>query len=64
MMDTVTVFKDKVEIIYHDVKSIDTIAKYGNIEPPAIFINGMLFSQGHVPIIKKLGKEILSMLKN
>lgn len=64
MMDTVTVLKDKIEIIYKDVLSIDAIENYGNIEPPAIFINGVLFSQGHVPIIKKLGKELLEMMKH
>lgn len=35
MMDTVTVLKDKIEIIYKDVLSIDAIENYGNIEPPA-----------------------------
>ena len=62
LMDTVTILKDKVEIIYKDVASNEFIKKYGNIEPPVIFINGMLFTQGHVPIIKKLGKKILEML--
>jgi len=62
MMDTVTIFKDKVEIIYKDVTSDEVIEKYGNLEPPVIFINDILFSQGHVPIIKKLGKKILEML--
>lgn len=64
MMNTATIFTDKVEIIYEDVKSNEVIEKYGHFEPPAIFINGILFSQGHVPIIKKLGKNLLEMLKN
>jgi hypothetical protein len=64
MMDVITELKDKVEIIYTDVLSIDNIEKYRNIDPPAIFINGSMFSQGHVPIIKKLGKKLLEMLSD
>lgn len=62
MMDTGTIFKEKVEIIYKDVTSNEVIEKYGILEPPVIFINGILFTQGNVPIIKKLGKKILEML--
>ena len=62
LMDRVTIFKDKVEIIYKDATSNEVIEKYGNLEPPVIFINGILFTQGHVPIIKKLGKKILEMI--
>ncbi|MFX0081147.1 MAG: thioredoxin family protein [Candidatus Hodarchaeota archaeon] len=62
MMNTVNIFKDKVEIIYQDVTSNEIIEEYGNLEPPVIFINGILFTTGHVPIIKKLGKKIFEML--
>jgi hypothetical protein len=62
VMDTDTFLKDKVEIIYKDVTSKDVVEKYGNLEPPVVFINGILFTKGHVPIIKKLGKKILEML--
>ena len=62
MMDSITNFKNKVEIIYTDATSNEVIEKYGILEPPVIFINGILFTKGHVPIIKKLGKKILELL--
>ena len=64
MLTNTSIFKDKVEIKYMDVGSNKAIERYGNFEPPTIFINDKLFSQGHVPIIKKLGKKLLKMLKN
>ncbi|MFX0077113.1 MAG: thioredoxin family protein [Candidatus Hermodarchaeota archaeon] len=62
MMETTNIFKEKVEIIYMDATSKEVIEKFGELEAPAVFINGKLFTKGHVPIIKKLGKEILEML--
>ncbi len=62
IMDETYIFKDKVEIIYTDVTSDEVREKYGNLEPPVIFINGVLFTEGHVPSIKKLGKKIIDML--
>ena len=64
MMDRVSIFKDKIEIIYKDVTSNEVIEKYGTREPPVIFINDILFSQGHVPIIKKLGKKLLEIIND
>ncbi|MFW9878372.1 MAG: hypothetical protein ACFFG0_35265 [Candidatus Thorarchaeota archaeon] len=57
-------FKDKVEIIYEENKPNKVIKKYGNFELPVIFSNGILFSQGYVPIMKKIGKKLLEMSRD
>lgn len=56
-------FKEEVEILYKDVKSKEIIKKYGELKTPVVIVNDTIFSEGHVPIIKKLRSTILEFLK-
>jgi len=62
MMEEITEFNDKVEIIYIDTNSKEDIEKYQSLERPAVIINGKVFSEGHIPIIKKLSRELFKIL--
>jgi alkyl hydroperoxide reductase subunit AhpF len=62
MMEEITEFNDKVEILYIDTNSKENIEKYQNLERPAVIINGKVFSEGHIPIIKKLSRELFKIL--
>ncbi len=55
-------FKDKVDLMYNDVTSKETKERYGELNPPVIFIDEKIFPEGHVPIIKKLKQSILESL--
>ena len=55
-------FNDKVDLMYNDVTSKETVNKYGELNPPVIFINEGIFSEGQVPIINKLKQSILESL--
>ena len=55
-------FKEKVDLMYSDATSKETKEKYGELNPPVIFINEKIFSEGYVPIIKKLKHSILESL--
>ena len=59
MMESIPELKDKVEISYYNLQSQDKVKKYGNLNPPVIIINDVVFSEGHVPIIKKLARTLL-----
>lgn len=63
MMEAFPDFKNKIELSYEDYESLTIINKYGRRQIPAIFINDVVFSEGHVPIIKKLTRELLEFLK-
>jgi len=62
MIEAIAEFKDKVEIIYKNIASKEVIDKYGSLERPVVIINDRIFSEGHVPIIKKLSRELLKIL--
>jgi len=62
MMEEIIEFNDKVEILYIDTNSKENIEKYQNLERPAVIINGKVFSEGHIPIIKKLSRELFKIL--
>jgi len=62
MIEAFAEFKDKVEIIYKDNASKEDIDKYGNLERPVVIINDRVFSEGHIPIIKKLSRELFKIL--
>ncbi|MFX0188146.1 MAG: hypothetical protein ACFE8A_10460 [Candidatus Hodarchaeota archaeon] len=55
--------KDKVNLKQEKITSEKVIEKYGELDPPVIFLNDFLFSQGHVPVMKKLGRKILELIK-
>ncbi|MFX1589547.1 MAG: hypothetical protein ACFFC1_15445 [Promethearchaeota archaeon] len=59
MMETIPGLKDKVEILYSDLNSQENLKKYSELTPPVIMINDVIFSEGHVPIIKKLARTLL-----
>ncbi len=64
MMEEIAEFKDKVKIIYIDTKSKEDIDKFKNLERPAVIINDKVFSEGHIPIIKKLSRELFKILNS
>ncbi|MFX1296801.1 MAG: hypothetical protein ACFFD2_18335 [Promethearchaeota archaeon] len=59
MMEDIPGLKDKVEVFYSDLNSQENSQKYGELTPPVIMINDVIFSEGHVPIIKKLARTLL-----
>ncbi len=59
MMETIPGLKNKVEVLYSDLNSQENLKKYGELTPPVIMINDVIFSEGHVPIIKKLARTLL-----
>ncbi|MFX0019743.1 MAG: thioredoxin family protein [Promethearchaeota archaeon] len=61
MMETIPGLKDKVEVFYSDLNSQENLQKYGELTPPIIMINDVIFSEGHVPIIKKLARRLLEI---
>ena len=63
LVNTVPDFKDKIELIEEKITSEKIVEKFGELQPPAILLNDFLFSQGHVPVIKKLGRKILELIK-
>lgn len=63
MMETFPEFKENVQIMYQDIESKEVVETRGALEPPAIILNGITYSQGHVPILKKLSRDILFLLK-
>ena len=59
MMENIPGLKDKVDISYSDLNSQEKLQEYGELTPPVIIINDVIFSEGHVPIIKKLARRLL-----
>lgn len=57
-------FKEKIEVSYEDVYLNENIKKYGALTPPAIIINGQTLTEGHVPIMKKLARDLLNMINS
>ncbi|MFX1457362.1 MAG: hypothetical protein ACFFDB_18505 [Promethearchaeota archaeon] len=63
MFNSVSEFKEKIEISYEDVYSADVKKRYGNLDPPAIFFQNQLLIEGHVPIMKKLAQDLFRLIK-
>ena len=63
MIESVPEIKANIEIDYENIASENVIKKYGTLNPPVILINEKLFSEGHVPIIKKLSRELLKLIE-
>ena len=55
-------FKDKIDVSYEDIYSPDTIKKYGDLLAPAIIINDHVLTEGHVPIMKKLARDLFNLI--
>ncbi|MFX1419237.1 MAG: thioredoxin family protein [Promethearchaeota archaeon] len=56
-------FKEKIEVSYEDIYSPDSIKKYGDLVPPVIIINEHVLTEGHVPIMKKLAKDLFTLIE-
>jgi len=62
MTEDIPILKEKFKFIYKDIDSKDIVEKFGNLKSPAILINNTIYSQGHVPIMKKLSRELLKII--
>lgn len=63
MMKTFPDIRNKIELLYKDISSMEIIEKYGEINAPVVIIDDVVFSEGHVPIIKKVYSSIQESLK-
>lgn len=48
---------------YEDIESLDNKKKYGHLTPPAIIIEDRVIIEGHVPIMKKLARDLYELIK-
>ena len=62
MLEELPEIKENVELDYENVYEAEMIDKYGDLMPPVVIINENIFSEGHVPIIKKLSRELLKLI--
>jgi len=63
MLTVIPEFKLKIELKFENIASTEVLDKYGDVIAPAIIINETVFSQGHVPIIKKLARELYKIIE-
>jgi hypothetical protein len=64
MMEELPELKKNINLTYHDLNSQDVTNKFGKLEGPVILINHIIFSEGHVPIMKKLVKSLQDNIAN
>ncbi len=64
MLEEFPELKNNIEIMYQDVESKEITEKFGLLERPVVILNDTIFSEGHVPILKKLSREIITLLKS
>ena len=64
IFDKIPEFKQKIELSFENIESIDIRKKYGDVSPPAIIIGEHIHSEGHVPIMKKLAYELFELIKS
>lgn len=62
MFSSIPEFEQKIEVSYEDVYTSDSIKKYGNLIPPAIIIDDQVLTEGHVPIMKKLARDLFKII--
>jgi len=63
MVKEVPILKEKVDIEYENIELEENVKKYGKLTPPVVIINGLIFSEGQIPIIKKLSSELFKLVK-
>ncbi|MFW9881614.1 MAG: hypothetical protein ACFFG0_51770 [Candidatus Thorarchaeota archaeon] len=63
MFASIPELKGKIEISYEDIYSDDSKKKYGELDPPTIIIGDQVLIEGHVPIIKKLARDLFRLIK-
>ena len=64
MIEAFPDFKERLEIQYSDISSEKIFDKYGDLTAPVVILNDIIFSEGHVPIIKKLCRNIINSFKD
>jgi len=62
MMDAFPEFGDQVNVQYTEDSSGGSENIYSEFQRPVVVINNNIFSYGHIPIIKKLSREVISIL--
>jgi len=63
LVEALKIYKDRVEINHENINSKKIVEKYGELKAPTIIVNNSIFSEGHIPVIKKLGRTILSLME-
>jgi hypothetical protein len=62
MFASVPEFKAKFDVSYEDIYSPENIEKFGDLIPPVISINNQILTEGHVPIMKKLARDLFHLI--
>ncbi|MBY8986060.1 MAG: hypothetical protein KGD65_13375 [Candidatus Lokiarchaeota archaeon] len=63
MFASIPNFQEKIELSYEDVYSNETKKKYGDLLPPAIIFEDHVLTEGHVPIMKKLARDLFRVIE-
>lgn len=63
MLEDFPEYKEKIDYTHLDITSKEIVENYGILQGPAVTINGILISQGHVPTIKKLKTKFQEVMK-
>ena len=63
MFASIAKFKEKIEVSYEDVYSNDAKKKYGDLIPPTIIMEDHVLVEGHVPIMKKLARDLFRIIE-
>jgi hypothetical protein len=63
MFASIEEFKEKIEVSYEDIYSNDIKNKYGDLIPPAIIVENKILMEGHVPIMKKLARDLFKLIE-
>lgn len=64
MFASIGELKEKIEVSYEDIYSDDTKKKYGELTPPTIIIEDEILVEGHVPIMKKLARDLFRVIES
>ncbi|NVM35063.1 MAG: hypothetical protein HWN81_05675 [Candidatus Lokiarchaeota archaeon] len=56
-------FKQKIKVSYEDIYSSENINKFGNLIPPVIIFEDRILIEGHVPIMKKLARDLSKLME-
>ena len=62
MLDAFPEFGEQVEVKYFEDSPDESKNQYREFQRPVVVINNTIFSHGHVPIIKKLSRQVISIL--
>ena len=62
MLEALPELSEKLDIQFKNVLENEPYERFGVIIPPLVMINDKVFSEGHVPIIKKLSRDLLTII--